>query len=126
MTRPVSSALGASSRRLFGTPRLGALGLIFAWAGALELSGPHREVVLALLPLLLLLASLIAGRYPGEHTLARVRARLQGTPRRPRPQRAVAVATARAVRRPRGGALIGSSLAGRAPPAADPEAIGLA
>jgi hypothetical protein len=99
------------------TPPLGAVALIVAWAGALELSGPHRGIVLALLPLLLLLASLVAGRYPGEQTLAQVRAWLQGSPRRARPQRSVAAAASRSGRHPRGGALIGSSLAGRAPPA---------
>lgn len=106
-----------SSLPLLGPPPLGAVALIAAWAGGLELGGPHRGILLALLPFLLLLASLVAGRYPGERTLARVRAWLRRPRRRPRPQRSLAGADSRSAWHPRGGSLIGSSLAGRAPPA---------
>ena len=74
-------------------------------------------IVLALLPFLLLLAALMAGRYPGELALARIRARLKGKPRRPRPRCSFPDADSHSTWHPRGGALIGSSLAGRAPPA---------
>jgi hypothetical protein len=116
MNRRTSLPAAGPSLPWLATPPLGAVALIVAWAGALELSGPHRGIVLALLPFLLLLASLVAGRYPGERTLARVRGWLRGR-RRARPRRSVAAADSRSPRHPRGGALIGSSLAGRAPPA---------
>jgi hypothetical protein len=99
-----------------GRPPLGSLGLIIAWATALELSGPHHGVVLALLPLLVLLASLAAGRYLGERGLAQLRARLEGAPPRRRPVPSAPPSTSRSRSRPRGGALIASSLAGRSPP----------
>jgi hypothetical protein len=107
----------AGSLRPLAPPPLGSMALILAWAGALELSGPHRGIVLALLPFLLLLASLMAGRYPGERALARMRARLRGKRRRPRPRPSFPEADSHSTWHPRGGALIGSSLAGRAPPA---------
>jgi hypothetical protein len=74
-------------------------------------------VLLALAPLLLFLATLVAGHYVGEERIARLAARL----RRPkarcprvallgRPQSAPVVL-------PRGGRLIAASLAHRGPPA---------
>jgi hypothetical protein len=73
------------------------------------------SVLLSLIPVLALVAVLVPGRYPGERVLSRAR----GT-RRP-PRRAPS-ATARPALPPillvRGGVLVASSLAGRAPPAA--------
>lgn len=70
-----------------------------------------------LTPGLLILLPLLGGRYPGDRALARVvarraptrrRGRILSTPmRRPRPEAPM----------PRGGRLVGTALAGRAPPA---------
>jgi hypothetical protein len=74
-------------------------------------------VLFYLLPALLLLAALLLGHYPGE----RLRMRLAGV--RSRAARLVAaVPSPRHLRfarprLPRGGALLGAALAGRAPPA---------
>lgn len=73
-------------------------------------------VLLSLLPLAMLVGALVLGRYPGERTLARVRAAA-----RPRPVRRAARTTARAPRRPwaaapRGGRLVGAAIASRPPP----------
>jgi periplasmic copper chaperone A len=72
-----------------------------------------------LLPALLLLAALLLGCYPGEQLLLAVAARRQ------QPPRAAAAPPARQLgfvrsRVPRGSALIGASLAGRAPPPLTP------
>jgi uncharacterized protein len=68
-----------------------------------------------LLPALLLLAALLLGRYPGERLLlamaARRRPPLPGASRRPSTRLAFHLP-----RLPRGGALLGAALAGRAPP----------
>jgi hypothetical protein len=74
------------------------------------------SILLSLLPLALLVATLLAGRYPGERTLA---ARLRG--RRSRPRRRAAPATVHGRRRPfvatpRGGRLVGAAIASRPPP----------
>ena len=73
-------------------------------------------VLLALAPLLLLLASLLAGRYVGEERIARLAARLRPSARRARVAR-----LGRGQRAPvvpaRGGRLIAVSLAQRGPPA---------
>ena len=75
-------------------------------------------VLFYLLPALLLLGALLLGHYPGERLrlrLARVRsgaARLVSTVP---PQRHLLFAR---IRLPRGGALLGAALAGRAPPSA--------
>lgn len=79
----------------------------------MELAG-IPDVLLQALPLLILVVSILAGLYPGEDYLAAAitRARRPGRPRsrpvrgRPRPLRLL----------PRGGLLLASSLAGRAPP----------
>ena len=73
------------------------------------------EVVAYLVPVLLLLAFVAGGRYPGERAYARRLAHARVKP----PQRA---GRARRRRRPRlaelprGGALLAAGLAGRAPP----------
>ncbi|MGH2991368.1 MAG: hypothetical protein ACRDMA_16205, partial [Solirubrobacterales bacterium] len=58
--------------------------LIGAWVGALELVGPHHDIVIALLPVLLLVAALVAGRYPGAEALVRLGSRLEAPWRRRR------------------------------------------
>ena len=77
----------------------------------------HAGGLLAALPLLLLVIPLVAGRYPGERVLARVRERAR---RRPRPARAIAAKPARPRRAAllRTRLLVAASLAGRAPPLA--------
>jgi hypothetical protein len=70
--------------------------------------------LLYLLPALLLLAPLVLGRYPGERLL---RAAVDGLRRRRRPgepHRLRQLASLAPL--PRGGALLASALAGRAPP----------
>lgn len=75
------------------------------------------EIGIALLPLLVLLASLLIGRYPGCEAIVRLSERLASRPRprpvrralRPRPFDAVAV---------RGGLLIALRIAKRPPPLA--------
>lgn len=78
-------------------------------------------VLFYLLPALALLGALLLGHYPGE----RLRLRLAGTGR---PPRAVAAVPPRhplfaRPRLPRGGALLGAALAGRAPPSASRAAL---
>jgi hypothetical protein len=73
------------------------------------------SVLVSIAPLLLLVATLALGRYPGEGVLARAR-------RRRPPRRRAPSSTAGPAGAPlalvRGGLLVASSLAGRAPPAA--------
>jgi hypothetical protein len=72
------------------------------------------SVALSLLPVVLLLAALMLGRYPGERVLGRVLARRAPRRRRaPRGARSHAPAPFLLVR---GGPLVGARLAGRAPP----------
>ena len=73
-------------------------------------------VLLALAPLLLLLASLLAGRYVGEERIARLAARLRPPRRRARVAR-LGCGQRAGVVPPRGGRLIATSLAQRGPPA---------
>jgi hypothetical protein len=94
--------------------RLVALSLLGALAIGLLLTGSSTPL-LFLAPCLLVLAPLLAGRYVGERSLLRL---ARGVRRRPRRE-----AVARPARRgpatrvlPRGGCLIGSSLAVRPPP----------
>jgi hypothetical protein len=72
------------------------------------------EVLFYLLPALLLLGALLLGRYPGERLIlavaARRRRRPVPAPASPRRHLSFARPT------PRGGALLGAALAGRAPP----------
>jgi hypothetical protein len=76
----------------------------------------RTEVLFYLLPALLLLGALLLGRYPGERLIlaavARRRRRLVPAAA-PRPRRHLTFARPT----PRGGALLGAALAGRAPPA---------
>jgi len=75
--------------------------------------------VLFLSPAIVLLASLVSGRYVGEERLERLRATIR--PRRRRPRGAtvpIRVARRRALM-PRGGALVATSLAVRPPPRLD-------
>lgn len=76
------------------------------------------EIILAALPLLVLVASLLFGRYPGLETAMRIAERIASrargriaaalNSRRPRPPAAHAA---------HGGQLLAFSIAGRAPPA---------
>jgi hypothetical protein len=72
------------------------------------------SVLVSIAPLLLLVAALALGRYPGERALARARVA--------RPRRRAPSCTGGPVRAPlalvRGSLLVASSLAGRGPPAA--------
>jgi hypothetical protein len=73
-------------------------------------------VALSLIPLVLLVGTLLLGRYPGERTLT---ARLRST--RPRRRRAALMPPARAPRPPfaaavRGGGLVAAAIASRPPP----------
>lgn len=75
------------------------------------------SILLSLLPLALLVATLLSGRYPGERTLA---ARLRGMRSRPR-RRAGGPLAVRGPRRPfaaipRGGRLVAAAIASRPPP----------
>lgn len=72
-----------------------------------------RMGVVYLCPFLVLLAFLLAGRYPGESLIVSTPER--APQRRPRAARLPAVSFA--ALGPRGGRLLASSLAGRAPPA---------
>jgi hypothetical protein len=90
---------------------LGVAVLAVVWLAGLHIGGLDTGI-LFLAPAFVLLLPLLAGRYPGERVLAPERARsrratafLVSFPR-PRPRLA-----------PRGGLLVGCSLAGRAPPA---------
>jgi hypothetical protein len=73
------------------------------------------SALLAIAPLLFLVAALLCGRYPGAEVLDRLR-----SGRRPHPASRSAPRVRLPVRhrpaRPRGAALIAFSLAGRAPP----------
>jgi hypothetical protein len=73
------------------------------------------SVLASIVPLLLLVAALALGRYPGERALSRARIARPPWSRAPS-------STGRPARAPRalvrGGLLVASSLAGRAPPSA--------
>ena len=91
---------------------LGVAALVAIWLVGLHIGGLETGL-LFLAPAFVLLVPLLAGRYPGESALA---------PLLRRPRRAI-VRVLHVARRqvrlvPRGGLLVGCSLAGRAPPAA--------
>jgi hypothetical protein len=73
-------------------------------------------VLLALAPLLLLLATLVCGRYVGEERIARLAARVRRPARQARVAR-LGRGHAAGFVPPRGGRLIAASLAQRGPPA---------
>ena len=96
---------------LFAALATSALVVLLALAG-------HPELLAYVSPLLVVALPLVAGRYVGEETLSRLRARV-ATPRR---SRRPALAALPAGRRlfalvPRGGRLIAHALAERGPPA---------
>jgi hypothetical protein len=102
-----------SDRRSLAFAALTAL-----WLLGLELLGV--EAALAYLaPALLILLPLVGGRYPGERALARAAAR-RARPAARRPPSATRPRRRRSALLPRGGLLVGSALAGRAPPRAAP------
>jgi hypothetical protein len=75
----------------------------------------HEAGLLAALPLLLLVLPLLAGRYPGERTLERLR-KVAARPRRPRSASARKPIAPRRRSLLRTRLLIAASLAERAPP----------
>ena len=95
------------------SPRL-RLALLGASVLALIALGPPevRMGVAYLCPFLVLIAFLLADRYPGERLIASTS---EPTPQR-RPQATHRPTVSFAPLRPRGGRLLASSLAGRAPP----------
>src|SRR3954451_15829006 len=91
---------------------LGVAAMAALWLAGLHVGGLDTGLMF-LVPAFVLLLPLLAGRYLGEGALAPLRRRPvrragAGGPHPPRP---------RALRAPRGGLLVGCSLAGRAPPA---------
>lgn len=97
-----------------GCPRAAAA-VALLWAGGLALPDLH-VALLYLAPALLLAILLLAGRYPGEELLVRAaRRRLPARTRR----REARLARRRGITivSLRGGVLLASGLAGRAPPA---------
>jgi hypothetical protein len=89
---------------------LGVAAMAALWVGGLHVGGLETGM-LFLAPAFVLLLPLLAGRYPGELRLAGLQ----------RPARRTAVTSLRLPRArlrvaPRGGLLVGCSLAGRAPP----------
>jgi hypothetical protein len=73
------------------------------------------SVLVSIAPLLLLVAALALGRYPGEHALARVR---MARPLRRRAPSSTGGPSRAPLALVRGSLLVASSLAGRAPPPA--------
>jgi hypothetical protein len=78
------------------------------------------DALIYLAPALLILLPLLSGRYPGDEVLARAARRARPQRRRlpgaePRPARSPAAEVL-----PRGGRLVGTALAGRAPPVPAP------
>jgi hypothetical protein len=110
---PRATSVGALS---LARPPLPSLALIATWVAALEWSGPHHGIVLALVPLLLLLASLVAGRYVGERQLTGLRRRFAAR-RRAQGEESAPARPGGALVRSLGGSVIAWRLAGRAPPA---------
>lgn len=82
-----------------------------SWAAVLQLGA----FLLPVVPLLVLLACLLLGRYPGCETLVRLATRL-GRRRPPRPASAQTPPRPRSFA-PNGGLLLAVALSGRAPPA---------
>lgn len=77
------------------------------------LHGAVAAALLALAPALVIVATLLAGRYPGARALAALAARAR---RRPAPAALPAAPLLGGRIVPRGGLLLAASLAGRAPP----------
>jgi hypothetical protein len=101
-------------RGITKAPIAASLALLFAVLGALQFDYTEPGL-LYLGPALLLLTALAFGRYPGERLLLVAVGPWRGSLRRHGPQilirRLFLLATC-----PRGGALLGCALAGRAPP----------
>jgi hypothetical protein len=116
MGSPVDIEGGCSAQRARHRARARSLVAIAALTTACVVLAVADPKALCLLPLLALATPLLLRRYPGERALL---ARLQG-PARMRPARASSSPRRRAPVRslvPRGGLLLGSSLAVRPPPA---------
>jgi hypothetical protein len=101
MSRPPHHAVRAT---------IGVVVMAALWLAGLHVGGLDTGL-LFLAPAFVLLLPLLAGRYPGERALAPlrppVRRAFPAAIRLPRPRLALV---------PRGGLLVGCSLAGRAPP----------
>ncbi len=74
------------------------------------------EIVVAAVPLLLLLAALLLGRYPGLEAAVRLSARIAAASRQEPAQRRQAMPRRAPRRAANGGLLLAFSLSGRAPP----------
>jgi hypothetical protein len=88
-------------------------GLAAAWALVACAAGA-QDAIAYLAPTVLLLGSLLLGRYPGEGVLIASTRRVRHRRRRAVPAPALRPAP---ILLPRGGSLLGTALAGRAPPA---------
>lgn len=100
-------------RGITKAPMAAALALLFAVLVGLQF-GYAEPGLLYLAPALLLLTALVFGRYPGERLLLAAAGPGQGSPRQHTPQ--ILIRRLFLAIRPRGGALLGCALAGRAPP----------
>ncbi|HYH61324.1 MAG TPA: hypothetical protein VD766_05620 [Solirubrobacterales bacterium] len=76
-----------------------------------------RELLISLLPVFLLIAALLCGKYPGERTIARLAASVAARRARPRAPRAIATRRRIHVAELRASELLARSLATRPPPA---------
>jgi hypothetical protein len=92
-----------------------ALVFTICWAFALAFAG-STDVLLFLAPALLIVAPLIAGRYPGEELIVKL-GRRSGRPRRTAAGSSQAAPPSPSLWLPRGARLIAFSLAERPPPA---------
>ncbi len=93
--------------------RTRALGPPLVWAFAIALAGVGPFLI-AVAPLVFLLALLIGGWYPGEAAIVRLRIAIRRL--RVQPRASAAPSSLLEPRCRRGGGLIGASLGGRAPP----------
>lgn len=101
--------MSARDRRVL----LGLAAFTACWFAGMELAG-IQDVLLHIAPLALVAVPILAGRYPGERFLTAALARKRGHPSAGSPARPSSPRHFRVL--PRGGRLIASSLAGRAPP----------
>ncbi|HEX4465145.1 MAG TPA: hypothetical protein VH042_10955 [Solirubrobacterales bacterium] len=92
-----------------------ALTVTVCWALALALSG-STDTLLFLAPALLIVAPLVAGRYPGEELIAKLVAERSQRPRRPAAVLAPSPRSVVASSSPRGTGLLAFSRAERPPP----------
>jgi hypothetical protein len=89
--------------------------LSLAWLLGLELLGV-QDAFAHLAPALLIFLPLLGGRYPGDEALVRAAARRIRARRRPSAAASLPRRRHPGALLPRGGRLVGTALAGRAPP----------